>query len=65
MSDPSAEEHLDVPRVREQAPPREGESSCDALVSVRKGLLTDYVRTLVPERRRSLDRALSIALGLA
>ena len=38
---------------------------CDALVSVPKTLLTDFVATLAPERRRALDRALLIALGLA
>ena len=37
---------------------------CDALVSVRKAVLTDFVGTLAPDRRRVLDRALGIALGL-
>jgi mRNA interferase MazF len=38
---------------------------CDALVSVKKMLLTDFVGSLDLERRRSLDQALRIALGLA
>jgi len=37
---------------------------CDALVSVPKTLLSDLVGSLDPERKRSLDRALGIALGL-
>ena len=37
---------------------------CDALISVRKTQLTDFVGTLDQGRRRALDRALSIALGL-
>ena len=37
---------------------------CDALISVRKALLTDFVGTLPLDRRRALDRALGIALGL-
>ena len=37
---------------------------CDALVSVPKTLLSDFVGSLDPERKRSLDRALGIALGL-
>ena len=38
---------------------------CDALVSVPKTLLSDFVGSLDPERQRSLGRALGIALGLA
>jgi mRNA interferase MazF len=38
---------------------------CDALVSIQKTLLTDFLGSLDPERRRWLDRALAIALGLA
>jgi mRNA interferase MazF len=38
---------------------------CDALVSIQKTLLTDFLGSLDPERRRGLDRALAIALGLA
>ena len=38
---------------------------CDALVSVPKVLLTDFVGTLASERQRALDQALLIALGLA
>jgi len=37
---------------------------CDALVSVRKTVLTDFVGSLDMERKRSLDQALGIALGL-
>jgi mRNA interferase MazF len=45
----------------------EHESSmhCDALVSVQKVLLSDFVGALSPERERALDQALRIALGLA
>ena len=38
---------------------------CDALVSVHKTLLTDFVGSLDLERKRVLDQALRIALGLA
>jgi mRNA interferase MazF len=38
---------------------------CDALVSVPKSLLTDFVGTLDGRGRRALDIALGIALGLA
>jgi len=37
---------------------------CDALVSLPKGQLTDFVGTLSDERLRALDAALSIALAL-
>jgi mRNA interferase MazF len=50
--------------------PEEGlkhESSvhCDALVSLPKQLLTDYVASLKPARLRFLDQALRVALALA
>lgn len=38
---------------------------CDALVSVQKARLTDFVGSLGPERQGALARALGIALGLA
>ena len=38
---------------------------CDALVSVQKTLLTDFVGALPPKRERALDQALRVALGLA
>jgi len=38
---------------------------CDALVSVQKAFLTDFVGSLTPERERTLDQALRVALGLA
>ncbi len=38
---------------------------CDALVSVRKTVLTNFVGSLDIERKRALDQALGIALGLA
>lgn len=37
---------------------------CDALVSVQKGVLTDYVGALAPARLRALDAALRVALEL-
>ena len=37
---------------------------CDALVSVIKARLTDYVARLSSDRMRALDRALRIALAL-
>jgi mRNA interferase MazF len=50
--------------------PEEGlkhESSvhCDALVSLPKSVLTDYVASLTPPRVRALDQALRVALALA
>ena len=37
---------------------------CDALVSLSKSVLTDYVASLAPERVRALDQALRVALAL-
>jgi mRNA interferase MazF len=37
---------------------------CDALVSLPKPLLTDYVASLKPVRLRALDHALRVALAL-
>jgi len=38
---------------------------CDALVSLAKPRLTDYLARLKPERLRALDQALRVALALA
>lgn len=38
---------------------------CDALVSLPKALLTDYVSSLRPTQLRALDQALRVALALA
>ncbi len=38
---------------------------CDALVSLPKTSLTDYLASLGPTRLRALDQALRIALALA
>jgi len=38
---------------------------CDALVSLPKSALTNFVASLAPVRRRALDQALRIALALA
>jgi mRNA interferase MazF len=38
---------------------------CDALVSLPKAALTDYVSSLAPARVRALDQALRVALALA
>ena len=38
---------------------------CDALVSLSKALLTDYVASLKPLRLHALDHALRVALALA
>lgn len=38
---------------------------CDALVSLPKSVLTDYIASLAPVRMRALDRALRVALALA
>ncbi len=38
---------------------------CDALVSLPKSVLTDYVGSLTPARLWSLDQALKVALALA
>lgn len=37
---------------------------CDALVSVPKSALTNYVSTLGPDKVRALNDALAVALGL-
>jgi len=37
---------------------------CDALVSVQKGVLTDFIGTLAHARLRALDAALRVALAL-
>jgi mRNA interferase MazF len=38
---------------------------CDALVSLPKSVLTDYLASLSPPRIRALDQALRVALALA
>jgi mRNA interferase MazF len=38
---------------------------CDALVSLPKSMLTDFVASLTPLRMRALDLALRVALALA
>jgi mRNA interferase MazF len=38
---------------------------CDALVSLPKAMLTDYLASLKAPRLRALDQALVVALGLA
>ena len=38
---------------------------CDALVSLPKSMLTDFVASLAPGRIRALDQALRVALALA
>lgn len=38
---------------------------CDALVSLPKSALTDFVASLGPKRIRALDQALRVALALA
>ena len=38
---------------------------CDALVSLPKSMLTDFVARLAPLRMRALDQALRVALALA
>jgi mRNA interferase MazF len=38
---------------------------CDALVSLPKSMLTDFVASLVPSRMRAFDQALRVALALA
>jgi mRNA interferase MazF len=38
---------------------------CDALVSLPKSMLTDFVASLAPLRMRALDQALRVALALA
>lgn len=38
---------------------------CDALVSLSKARLTDFVASLAPARIRALDQALRVALALA
>lgn len=37
---------------------------CDALVSLPKTMLTDYLSSLAPARMRALDQALRVALAL-
>ena len=38
---------------------------CDALVSLPKSMMTDFVGSLAPLRMRALDQALRVALALA
>ena len=38
---------------------------CDALVSLPKPILTDYIASLKPAQLRALDQALRVALALA
>jgi mRNA interferase MazF len=38
---------------------------CDALISLPKSTLTNYIGTLSPAKTSQLNRALAVALGLA
>jgi mRNA interferase MazF len=44
---------------------QESSIHCDALVSLPKSMLTDYVASLAPAGVRALDQALRVALALA
>lgn len=44
---------------------RDSSIHCDALVSLPKSVLTDYVASLAAGRVRALDQALRVALALA
>jgi mRNA-degrading endonuclease toxin of MazEF toxin-antitoxin module len=44
---------------------RESRVHCDALVSLPKPMLTDYVASLKPSQLRALDHALRVAPALA
>lgn len=48
----------------EQGLKHESSIHCDALVSVPKAILTDFVGTLQPLQARALDQALRVALAL-
>ena len=50
---------------QEEGLKHESSIHCDALVSLPKPLLTDYVASLKPVRLRLLDQALRVALALA
>jgi len=50
---------------QEEGLKHESSIHCDALVSLPKPLLTDYVASLKPARVRVLDQALRVALALA
>ena len=50
---------------QEEGLKHESSIHCDALVSLPKPLLTDYVAGLNPVRLRLLDQALRVALALA
>jgi mRNA interferase MazF len=50
---------------QEEGLKHESSIHCDALVSLPKSLLTDYVASLKPARLRLLDQALRVALALA
>jgi mRNA interferase MazF len=49
---------------REEGLKHESSIHCDELVSLAKSVLTDFVSTLPPEKMRSLNHALRIALDL-
>lgn len=50
---------------QEEGLKHESSVHCDAIVSLPKTLLTDYVASLKPARLRLLDQALRVALALA
>lgn len=54
-----------VPLGTETGLKREGAIHCDELISIPKSRLTDLVGALSHARLRELDRALTIALGVA
>jgi mRNA interferase MazF len=48
----------------EEGVKHESSIHCDALVSLPKASLSDYLATLAPVRMRALDQALRVALAL-
>jgi mRNA interferase MazF len=54
-----------VPLGPDEGLKHESSIHCDALVSLPKSLLTDYVSSLKPPQVRALDQALLVALALA
>lgn len=53
-----------VPVGPEEGLKRESWILCDALASIEKARVTDFVGALPPDKVRALDRALAAALGL-
>jgi mRNA interferase MazF len=57
--------HTEVPVGVDEGLKHESSIQCDALVSLPRAVLTDFIGALAAEKMRALDVALRVAVGVA